>query len=116
MKRLYVSGPMFGYDELNYPEFNRVTKLLRSIGYQVLNPVEVDPELDKIDDLPWQEFLWSDMKAICEFKPDGIVMLDGWRKSRGACIEHAFLEAMNCAVIPLDQMQRYLIDERHVKW
>jgi len=103
--QIYVSGPMAGYEELNFPEFKRVTSLLRSWGHEVLCPTELGVELEKLNPPPpWQEFLWTDVEEICKFKPDVIVMLEGWRKSRGACIEHAFLEAMNCAVVPLDQI------------
>ena len=105
--RIYVSGPMAGYTELNFPAFKKVTAYLREYGHEVLCPTELGLELEAMDPPPpWQEFLWNDIEEICKFKPHAIVMLDGWRKSRGACIEHAFLEAMNCVVIPEDQLYR----------
>ena len=40
--KLYISGPMTGHKDNNYPTFNQASKELRAIGYQVINPAEID--------------------------------------------------------------------------
>ena len=37
---VYISGPMTGIAEYNFPLFNRVAAQFRADGYSVLNPAE----------------------------------------------------------------------------
>lgn len=39
--RIYVSGPMTGKPEFNYPAFNAAAKRLRDEGHFVINPAEL---------------------------------------------------------------------------
>lgn len=82
MKPIYVCGPMTGLPDLGYPEFNRVAKGLRALGYTVLNPAE--------NPVPpcgsWEGYM---RMAIAQLVQCGeIHMLRGWSQSRGARIEH----------------------------
>ncbi len=47
--KCYIAGPMRGVEEYNYPEFMRVAKVLRDIGYEVFNPAEMDIAKDSED-------------------------------------------------------------------
>ena len=40
--RIYLAGPMRGRKEFNFPAFKRAANELRSVGYNVLCPAEVD--------------------------------------------------------------------------
>ena len=42
-KKLYLCGKMTGLPDHNYPEFNRIAAILRSKGYEVVNPAELKP-------------------------------------------------------------------------
>lgn len=42
MKRIYLSGPMTGMPNKNFPAFNAEAKRLRLLGYEVVNPVEIN--------------------------------------------------------------------------
>ena len=42
-KKLYLCGKMTGLPDDNYPEFNRIAAILRSKGYEVVNPAELKP-------------------------------------------------------------------------
>ena len=84
---IYVSGPMKGYKESNYPLFNEVSKRLRSEGHRVYNPAEFGAALC------FDEFqLRVAFAAFCNFiclEADTIYMLPGHEKSVGAGVELA---------------------------
>lgn len=81
MTRIYLSGPMTGLPDLNFPAFNAAAARLRALGYLVANPAEINP--DKSAD--WHECLRADIKALCDC--DAIALLDGWETSPGAHLE-----------------------------
>ncbi len=81
-RRLYLAGPMSGYAEHNYPEFNSVAALLRADGYEVFNPAEnVDGGVRR----PRSFYMRRDIPALMDC--DAIVVLPNWQQSRGACLE-----------------------------
>lgn len=79
--KLYVSGPMTGLPEWNFPAFNTAAAKVRSLGYEAVNPVDINPD----PATPWEMCLRSDLKALCDC--DGIVMIHGWEHSKGAHLE-----------------------------
>lgn len=78
---IYVSGPMTGKPNFNFPAFHSAARTLRSVGYEVLNPAE-EPERDS-----WIEYLRHDVGLLSH--ADAICSLPGWGESRGATVEHA---------------------------
>jgi nucleoside 2-deoxyribosyltransferase len=81
-RRLYLAGPMSGYAEHNFPEFNRVAALLCAQGYEVFNPAEnADGDVRR----PRSFYMRRDIPALmnCE----AIAALPHWQQSRGACLE-----------------------------
>lgn len=81
MKRIYISGPMTGLPGLNFPAFHREARRLRALGFQVVNPAEINPDAA----LSWQECMRADIRALCDC--DTIALLPGWGKSSGAHLE-----------------------------
>ncbi len=81
-KRLYLAGPMSGYAEHNFPEFNRVAALLRADGYEVFNPAE---NADGGVRRPRSFYMRRDIPALMDC--DAIATLPDWQQSRGACLE-----------------------------
>lgn len=61
--------------------FAKAEKSLRTKGWEVVNPAKED--LPK--NLPWEEYMKHDVRLLAGC--DAIYMLDGWRQSRGACLE-----------------------------
>lgn len=81
MTTIYISGPMTGMPDLNYPAFNAEAARLRALGYTVVNPAEINPD----GKTPWHQCLRSDLKALCDC--DTLALLPGWEKSQGAHLE-----------------------------
>ena len=82
--RVYLSGPMTGYEEYNHPEFNRITKKLEDSGFfnLVINPASMD-EGEK----PWKYYIVRDLRIIMDLDIEALILMEGWEKSKGARAE-----------------------------
>ena len=106
--RVYVAGPMTGYDDFNYPAFNAAARhLRRERGWEVINPAELDALTDEElgegglgDGSQLPLFLRRDFKELVHC--DGVVLLDGWRSSPGANAELCVARFMDLDVWRLD--------------
>lgn len=81
MMRVYISGPMTGLPDLNFPAFHRAAKLLRGLDYVVVNPADINPG----GAMSWHDCMRADIKALCDC--DALVLLPGWERSKGAHLE-----------------------------
>jgi hypothetical protein len=72
---------MTGLPEFNYPAFHRAAEALRSAGHDVINPAENLPPPCK----SWLGYMRMSVAQVASV--DGVVMLPGWPRSRGARIE-----------------------------
>lgn len=107
--RLYVSGPITGYPDLNKPQFEIVTEALEAVGHTVLNPHVVCTLLDDHDCkgpctpsedlLPWADYLRADLIAMLA-QADGVATLPKWEHSRGANLEVHVARALGWPVRP----------------
>lgn len=96
--RLYLSGPMTGLPDLNFPAFNRAARALRREGFEVVNPAEINEDAD----LDWHACLRADIKALCDC--DVIVLLPGWEGSNGAHLEVHVAHRLGLSVTTLDKL------------
>ena len=87
MTNIYISGPMAGTDDANKPAFDAAEVAIRSMGYEVRNPIS-----NKLR-LSYREAMACDLAWICR-EADAIAMLPGWRSSPGALAEHALAVAL----------------------
>lgn len=94
--KLYVSGPMTGLPEFNYPAFHDAKARLLAAGYEVTSPADLPIR----DDWEWVDYILIDIDAV--FAVDGIATLDGWETSKGARIERRIAERRDIPVSPLD--------------
>lgn len=81
MKRIYVSGPMSGHQDFNFPAFNEASAQLRSAGYEVENPADKGV----IEGWEWEDYLRYDLVKLLAC--DEVVVLPGWEQSKGAQLE-----------------------------
>lgn len=80
---VYISGPMRGCPDLNYPAFNAAAETLRGLGYEVINPAELsDPEAAT------EEAIRRDFVELAK-RATMIAFLPGWQGSEGARAEYA---------------------------
>lgn len=78
IKRLYVAGPMTGYADCNYPEFNRVSEILRQAGYEVVNPAEVHID----EQHHYVDLIREDLRVMLDCQ--GVATIENWWESTGA--------------------------------
>lgn len=93
-RTIYLSGPMKGHPESNYPLFMRVAGELRSAGHKVYNPAEFAHD-GPHSAFPIRKAFAEYSKFICE-EACTIVLLPGWQKSKGANAERALAD--NCGL------------------
>lgn len=91
MNRIYISGPMTGHKDFNFPAFDEAEKALRELGWDPISPAQLDRDIgfDPASSVVDEDFLDAaldrDVEAIKN--ADAIVMLPGWEKSTGANAE-----------------------------
>lgn len=91
--KLYLAGPMTGLPELNFPAFHAAAARLRALGFEVVNPAEINPDPSS----GWHTCMRRDIPHLVTC--DGIAMLTGWESSRGAKIERQLAEDLDMFVL-----------------
>lgn len=108
--KVYIAGPMTGRPQFNYPAFIRAADVLRTAGFDVVSPAELDDPADREAALrspdgdplyydgpnSWGDFLARDVKLLADDGIVAVVVLPGWDKSKGARLETfvAFLSGL----------------------
>ncbi len=94
-RNIYLSGPMTGLPDYNYPKFHSVTGILRDAGHRVYNPAEF-PHDGPPETFPIRKAFASYCNFIC-LEADAMVLLSGWEQSKGANAERWL--AVNCGLL-----------------
>lgn len=109
MKSIYIAGPMTGLPEFNFPAFREAAQKYRDLGFAVISPAELDEQADfdpagmtGNEDLTLHGFslrniLARDLELVSTV--DGLILLKGWEKSKGARAELALAAALDLWVI-----------------
>ena len=95
---IYISGPMTGLPELNFPAFHSAARVLRKRGHAVVNPAE----LNTAPDTAWAECMRVDIKALLGC--DGIVLLPGYGRSKGASLELLIAQALDMQIARFEDL------------
>ncbi len=102
MKRIYISGPMAGYDNSNIETFRKAATVWEQNGWEPLVPHDgndivwmrhfgrkrnfYDPtDTCEYGDVVTKEILAQDFISL--FSADAVALLPGWQKSKGANAE-----------------------------
>jgi nucleoside 2-deoxyribosyltransferase len=97
---VYLSGPMTGLPDNNFPTFHAAAHTLRKIGYQVINPAEFNTDVNGLDESSaWIKFMQADIKALVDC--EAIVMLPAWAESRGATLERYIAVGLSMRIMTL---------------
>lgn len=79
----YLSGPMKGYPELNFPAFEAAMQQLQDSGLKILSPHMLSPDKQNPTDQDYLAYDFEMMTKHCQ----GIILLKGWPRSVGARAE-----------------------------
>lgn len=89
VRTVYISGPMTGLDQFNFPAFFAAEEGLLEQGFSVINPARLGGA--------------SNARSLCMridiehlVRCDAIYMLKNWQKSEGASLELSI--ATHCAI------------------
>ncbi len=104
----YISGPMSGHPEFNFPAFTVVAEALRELGYTVVSPHEVG------DGPTWQACMRKDIVALmaCDY----IILIPGWASSKGAMLELQNAVLLGMPVYAWDEGKLELQSKWPVEW
>jgi hypothetical protein len=97
--KVYLSGKMSGLPDLGFPLFHRAASQLRSQGYVVINPAEMD-EAEAGVKREWHEYLRRDIEQLVAC--DAIALLPNWIDSKGARLEHHIARELGMHLIFVD--------------
>lgn len=89
--KLYLAGPMTGYEDFNKPAFRAEAARLRGLGFEIVNPAE----LNEGNDGDWLACMRVDIRALIDC--DGVALLDGWEHSEGATLERDIAHRLGLA-------------------
>lgn len=88
---IYISGKVSGTTDF-YKRFEEAESYLSKLGYVPINPVKNAPSYQT-----WEYYMRNDIiKLMC---CDSIYMLKGWRRSRGARLEHHIAKKLGFKII-----------------
>jgi uncharacterized protein DUF4406 len=96
--KLYISGPMTGIPDFNFPAFEKAVEQLQAAGYEVMSPHWHGSELG---DAGWAEYVRRDLIDMlgCE----GVATLPGVENSRGATLECHVARELGMEIRPVEE-------------
>jgi hypothetical protein len=107
-KLIYIAGPMSTYPLYNFPAFDECRDALRTQGYEVISPADLDRSVgfDPASSIATKGFLDEAMQRDIEaiMRVDCMVMLPGWRGSTGARAEYALARWRHIPVFQWPEM------------
>lgn len=104
--KVYIAGPMIGYDEFNFPQFFQAERELIGLGHEPLNPAwnngdNLEEALKNAEEggRTWEEYMRKDIVYLAQ--ADIICVLKDWYKSKGARLEVKLAKALDIPVMIL---------------
>jgi len=100
---VYLAGPMRGYEDYNFPAFDKYQKYLEYLGYRVISPANLDRDagLDPKTFSPTpesiREVIRRDCLAIID-ECDEMFLMPNWQHSKGVAVEKALAEFLGLPV------------------
>lgn len=93
---IYISGPMTGILDYNYPAFDAAEKWLGVLypEAEIVNPAK---NFKGQTGLPYRDYIRRSFEQVLE--STDVYVLRGWLKSRGACAEVKMAELLDLNVI-----------------
>ena len=102
-RKVYLSGPISGYDyEERRMTFSRLAEVMRKVGLVPVNPMENGVPKEAASEVHMR----AEMKMLMAC--DTIMMLNGWKRSLGARVEHEV--ALSCGLSVMNESDLALRD------
>lgn len=96
MKTLYVSGPMSGIEDHNFPAFREAAQRLHIEGRYIVE----DPSAKGVmGGWSWEDYLRHDLLQM--LRCDGVAVLPGFEMSKGAMLEVSVARQLAMPVHPV---------------
>lgn len=129
MIKCYLAGPMRGLPMCNFPTFFRTARLLAEAGFTVVNPAAHDIECgfdpvrgnyEEKPELQLKSLLAWDFSQVMQC--DRIILLPGWRESRGTRAELVVAHYAGLEVWEIDPqfsvsvLKRLKLGEPDIRW
>ena len=116
---MYLSGPMRGYPEFNFPAFEHASSVIRKKcpDVELISPHEMDLEIENVKRFDPKKFdpetdddvkshlrtvLKRDAEVVLE--SDMVLTLEGWKDSKGACAEVMLAHAAGIPNMPWEEL------------
>lgn len=93
---IYLSGPMTGIADYNFPAFNVAAAQLRAQGLHVINPAE---SFGGSQTHSWETYTRKDIGHL--LRVEEVRVLPGWEHSRGARLEVLVAQSIGIPVLTL---------------
>ncbi len=113
--KIYVSGPMRGKPDFNFPAFIHAANLLRLEGHEVVDPAQTSLDYARavgrpLEHIPFHEFMRViDIPVLTQV--EAICVLEGWEHSVGARIEVLTAWAMGLSIFRFDDRSDVIIKD-----
>jgi hypothetical protein len=93
--KIYIAGPMSGLERNNYPAFHDAASVLEAAGYQPISPARggLSSKAGRA------EYMRRGLRDVLE--ADGVAVLAGCKRPRGAQLEVRVAEALSLDVRPI---------------
>jgi hypothetical protein len=99
---LYISGPITN-DPDYMQKFQACEDWIRKhTKYEPVNPAKLVPEILKLDGIEnptHNDYMRVSINILTEYQNTSIVMLGGWRNSKGSCYEHKISYMLNYKIM-----------------
>ena len=95
---VYISGPMTGIKDFNYPAFAQKSQELRRCGFVVINPaVTGEEDTSNLESVEWHDYMISAIDRMR--KATALYQMRGWWRSYGAWVEFIVARKMKLRMI-----------------
>lgn len=99
--KVYIAGPMSGFEDFNYPAFIAAEAELVSRGLDVLNPAKSEEHNTTGKPQAWLWYMRHALRMVAD--ADAVCLLPGWQKSKGASLECDIAEGLGLDIRPYDE-------------
>lgn len=120
---VYIAGPMRGYDQFNFPAFDRARDLFvyGRPGFNVISPADIDradnPDAANQPAGDQKVYAYRDFATLLMLAYTGeghIAMLPGWEKSTGAVAEFFLSRWLGLKILDAESTQSLNLSK--IKW